>query len=585
MPDYARNNSRRGSNRSRSPSPSSRPDRGNPRAGRAAFEDGADQFAEGGNARRGRQVNQQWYKGSQSDKLRFMQEPRQHPDKYLIQPRQHQQPPRGYGRQPQDSYNNAAYDRPAGPPPSDGSRDAAGDDSSPLHIILVRGMKYTTDEDVFAKALNKLYLDDEKTDLGGATPDSLKRIMLIRERYTDESMGFGFAEYFDVKDAQLALKKSKLLSARGQLTISSTQVTLCFPHMGIFPQESFNGRELNNKFKFVFNGREHKYHDTRYYVSPLEVNTTPPQQMSKSQQDAANAERKSTSKTKKQDDGLLETNLKKRKAPGTAAPAIFGSWANKQAELRGERKTTTEASDATVQLATGVNAIEATTTTADQQTFAHEDARGIVCYLCLSQFQTKEGIHRHLCESTKHAENLENDEATSLAYERLKKKGIDPATTIAAPPLQSATDPRGDSTSSSRGYVDRAAIRREEEGKVGGGAAPKVGFSLKKRAAATTAAAVPSASALPASENKPTYGKGADMLAKHGWTAGHGLGLDGAGLEAPIAAGAYSLGVGLGHSGSKLGDAAEEAGKATEAERAGYAEAGKEKMRERYHGV
>ena len=76
--------------------------------------------------------------------------------------------------------------------------------------------------------------------------------------------------------------------------------------------------------------------------------------------------------------------------------------------------------------------------------------------------------------------------------------------------------------------------------------------------------------------------KGAGLLAKMGWTAGEGLGAEGSGRTNIIETVAYASGVGLGAEGGKIGDATEEAARATRNNYADFVSKAKDKARERY---
>ncbi|KAK4157016.1 hypothetical protein C8A00DRAFT_12098 [Chaetomidium leptoderma] len=76
--------------------------------------------------------------------------------------------------------------------------------------------------------------------------------------------------------------------------------------------------------------------------------------------------------------------------------------------------------------------------------------------------------------------------------------------------------------------------------------------------------------------------RGAGMLAKMGWTAGAGLGAEGAGRKDAISTEVYAPGVGLGAEGGKLGDASEEAARNTRGDFAGFVEKTKDRARERF---
>ncbi|KAK5164209.1 uncharacterized protein LTR77_009903 [Saxophila tyrrhenica] len=457
-----------------------------------------------------------------------------------------------YGHQQQDYRRGSPYDRPPTPPPVDGSKDVADDDSQPFMVILVRGMKNTTTEAVFAKGLEKLYHKSADAD-GGATPNSLKRVLLIRDRKTDASMGYGFAEYFETTDAKLAIEKARKLLHHGKLTIASTQIAVYFPHLGVFPPDSADGKpEFNEKFKFLWrSGAEHKYHNRNYYASIHDVNAISPHPSARPTTATSESEKGSTSKGKTK-------KKRKQKTSDIGQLPMFSLWNNRQAELRGEE----------------THAEPAPAPPPAVQTFCH----GLVCYLCFSKLNSAEHVNLHLRGSTKHAEGLENEKDVAKAYERLASMGIDPSSTIpsSALPPQPLQNPAAQPAAAEK-WVDRAAMRREQEAATSAAPAKIPSFSLKGKGSGARTATASTTSSAPAPE-KPTYGKAANMLAKHGWTEGQGLGAAGEGLAAPIEASAYSRGVGLGAEGGKVGDAAVEASK-------GYAEAARDKARARLQGM
>ena len=76
--------------------------------------------------------------------------------------------------------------------------------------------------------------------------------------------------------------------------------------------------------------------------------------------------------------------------------------------------------------------------------------------------------------------------------------------------------------------------------------------------------------------------KGASLLGKMGWSAGEGLGATGSGMTKPIATEMYVQGVGLGAEGGKVGDAVEEAERATRGGYGGFLERTREGAKERF---
>ena len=526
---------------------------------------------------------------SRADVLRYLQEHGRFPSRR----------PRPHPRYERERTYVIPYDVPPvpqGPPPNTGEKDVSTT-NAPSKYVLVRELKESTTEELFAKGLEKLYRGFDDT-LGGAAPQALRRVLLIRDRQTDQSMGFGFAEYHSAEDAQEAVNKAKQMGDK--LTISSKKFTIAFPHMGIFPHWDFGRHEYERKFLIEVTGSDklHKYHDQRYYPSELVVNERPLFDADEGQRHAGDAEKKT--KKKLQGTETLESKSKKRKAPG-AVPAILGYYQRKQAEARGEQETEDTATQQPAAPATGVNAMAPTgappaSSTADTgsseeqpQTFAHE-GEVIACYLCASQFNSKDGILRHLRESAMHAKYLADEKLIYRGYKRMEAKGIDKGSTIKLPPPVPESEPEKAEQVDGKGYRDRAAERRQEEASIGtvagasGVGQQKVGFSLKPKPNKPSTSAGKYASPC-SSDNeaakKAAYGKGLGMLQKAGWSEGQGLGAgSGTGIAAPIEQSLYTAGVGLGHEGSKQGDAMEEAARMTRGD--GFLEKTREQARRRW---
>lgn len=462
-------------------------------------------------------------------------------------------------------------------PPETGENDMSSDDS-PLTLVLVRGLNPRIDENVFAKGMEKFNkgFDDIP---GGAEEKSLRRVFLIKDRQSEHGMGYGFAEYRTVRDAQAVVRKEPDMKNAKKCTIGSHEITLGFPHRGVFPHADFGRPEYNEKYTFAMpnSERRHKYRDDRYYASEYMVNSDPPASLFTAAQNNSSSESKSVKTGEKRGMETLESKAKKVKSSATAAPAFLQHWQNKQAELRGEPDKT--APSEPKQPASGVNTIEAAApapeSVEEEQTFAYEgDIIG--CYLCGSTFTSKDSILKHLNQSNLHANNLKDESIRDRGYQRLKKKEIDPEKTIKlpkTPAAKQAAQPPGGSKDTTGEYRDRAAERRQEEIKSIG--FPLKGTNQKKKAGNASG---------PSSDNeapKPTYGKGMNMLQKGGWSEGEGLG-SGGGITAPIDQSLYASGVGLGHESSKKGDAVEEASRMTKNDRGEFLEKTKELARKRY---
>jgi hypothetical protein len=425
----------------------------------------------------------------------------------------------------------------------------------------------------------------------GSTPKSIRRVLTIRDRRTDQRMGFGFVQYHSVDDAIATIARAREMQRNGEtLTISSKEFSIQYAHLAVFPHWDFGRQERNTKYLFYVHEKMHKYHDDRYYPDELVVNETSPHEQQPQVKDASDSEKKS----KKASRDTLESTSKKRKAPG-AAPAYLDYFQKKQAELREEEANAApQESKHPKQPATGVNTISTADTamsdaptdteaTQDQQTFAHEGEERVACYLCNSAFNTREGVIRHIRESAMHAKYLLDPELIDRAYRRMKAKEVDPASTIRLSAAERVVKPVQEATQTQ--YRDRAAERRQEEAKAGG--VSKVGFSLKgkgSKSASGTSTGRNSDSETEKGPAQPTYGKGMGMLKKAGWSAGQGLGAEGTeGIAAPIETNVYAAGVGLGHEGSKRGDAAEEAARATSGN--GFLEMTRETARKRYEAM
>jgi RNA-binding protein 5/10 len=89
-------------------------------------------------------------------------------------------------------------------------------DSTPTQFILLRGLEPSVTEDLLAKGVAKLYKSYEPPNTQskkgnakvvsttsssqfGAQDDSLKRVFIVRDRTTDESWRYGFAEFHSVE--------------------------------------------------------------------------------------------------------------------------------------------------------------------------------------------------------------------------------------------------------------------------------------------------------------------------------------------------------------------------------------------------
>ena len=280
------------------------------------------------------------------------------------------------------------------------------------------------------------------------------------------------------------------------------------------------------------------YWDDEGYVTELTVSPGEPeasQEQSATGQESQGKSHKDTQKVKKRKaDPGTSTETKK------AVPSHLQFWSNRHAELHGIQKKDEETNTGQPVSDRGLSPSDAA---APSQSYA--DLNRNCCYLCMRQFKNSVEVNRHERLSQLHRTNLQNEELTTKAMGKLVKHGIQPPTAE---------------------YRDRARERRQA-------------FGSSKTSAKTKPTTAP-----PKEEEPPVQStsKGASLLSKMGWSAGSGLGAQGTGMTAPIATEVYAQGVGLGAQGSKIGDAAEEAGRNTRNRYDEFLEKTRQTARDRY---
>nr|OQO32335.1 hypothetical protein B0A51_00394 [Rachicladosporium sp. CCFEE 5018] len=502
-------------------------------------------------------------------------------------PRQQRTPPRSYRDYARDDYDKTVHAQHYVQEASQqyrGDKDI-GSDSQPMTFLLVRGLKPATSEAVFAKGLEKLYKTDDAPT--GALSNSLRSVMLVRDREGDgtKSLGFGFAWYHHVTDAVAALKRARELG--DEFTISSQVISVDMPHKGVFPRADSMKEASESQFAFTLpaTGEMHTYRDSRFYPTETVINVDAParpvEELAEPTGDVPKATTATVKKAKKRAlDDQSQPAAPKKVHMAPAMAALANRWTSRSADLHVEAEP--EARELSTEAAPAGATVQEQQTTASEvertQTFAYDNPPKSCCYLCNRMLGDSAKLRAHVEKSQLHATNLETEITVKDAYQRMEKAGVAPEATIVVPTSRppTATTPPDEATSQ---YVDRAALRRQEE-KARNAAAnydkPK-GFSLKGAKTATksddTTAAAP-------------LSKGLGMLQKHGYTAGQGLGAVGStGLAVPIATDLYAAGVGLGHAGGKVGDAVTEAERATKGDQAGYLDKMKEVSRARYEAL
>ena len=456
----------------------------------------------------------------------------------------------------------------------------ASPDSTASQFLLLRGLEPGVNEELLAKGVSKLYktkpnvssadgqaskktkITSTSTDASiGAKEESLRRVLLVRDRKSNESWRYGFAEFNTVEDAQAAVAKYK---ASDKFTISSKPVMISYIHAGVFvPVLHQYGPEFA---KFTFSPLSNSavnlmYWDEAAYVS--ELITAVVDQPSAIQKKESEHARLAAAAA---NEGLVtagkegEPKTKKRKVekdmPGSNKKVVaphLQFWTNRHAELHGLPPKGDEDNSGESSVSNTAKKIADTASDAPpSRSFA--DLNRKCCLLCSRQFKTEAEVNKHERMSQLHQDNMKKEDLVTKALAKLKKST--------------------DSASDGGAYRDRAKERRHA-------------FNQPKQPAAQHNRQ-PKASGAGSSrkeEDAPIPSKGAALLGKMGWTAGEGLGAQGTGMKDAIITELYAQGVGLGAQGSKVGNAAEEAQRQTKGSYADFLSKTKDKAKERFESM
>ncbi|OTB04010.1 hypothetical protein M426DRAFT_169597 [Hypoxylon sp. CI-4A] len=453
---------------------------------------------------------------------------------------------------------------------------------TPSQFVVIRDLPPSVTETVLGNEMKKLYLDrgDEpkqpssaanklkstapigNTSGLGAKSGSLVRVFVIRDKHSNISCNYGFAEFQTLDDARAAMAK---YAASPQFTVASKPATIAYIHSGVFIP--FLHPVLDEDRKFTFSATHNPSLRLVYWNPSVYAN-----ELTIFNEDLYEDKPRNTEKPKNDvDRSTTGKESRKRKAEKDLAPngkkviamaPQLQKWANKHAELHGPKDT--NKGDGSVDdkaPATGSNAIGPTDTSSLSTTtpaasitasVSYADLDQMCCLLCRRKFKSEPSLRRHEQSSDMHKANLVNEALIAKATKDLKALGKEPVSN----------------------YRDRAKERRMAHNQP---SKPKPHLPRKPsqpKKDSAPAAEVPSA--------KPAVSKGAGLLAKMGWSTGEGLGAEGGGRTHIIETTAYAPGVGLGAEGGKIGDAAEEATRATKNDYADFVSKAKDKARERY---
>lgn len=387
----------------------------------------------------------------------------------------------------------------------------------------------------------------------GAKDGSLRRVLLIRDRESNDSWRYGFAEFNSVEDAQAAMAKYQ---ASEKFTISSKPVSLSYIHAGVFvPVLHQSGKESAN---FTFSPLSNSavklmYWDEAAYASELvtaKANAPSVSKVRETEHAKLAAAAASEGLVGPSKEGEPRTKKRKTEKDQKVVAPHLKFWTNRHAEIHG-----ISAIDGNATSNATKNALKRKSEDAEEsprsQTFA--DLERKCCLLCSRQFKTEAEVNKHERISQLHRENMKDEALVKKVLAKMKQS------------LESGED---------SAYRDRAKERRQAFNQ------PKQPAAQHNRPKGGNAA--------PPKEDEveaPIPSKGASLLGKMGWTAGEGLGAQGTGRKDAIKTELYAQGVGLGAQGGKVGDAAEEAHRQMQGSYADFLNKTKDKAKERYHGL
>ncbi|KAJ8107682.1 hypothetical protein ONZ43_g6656 [Nemania bipapillata] len=429
---------------------------------------------------------------------------------------------------------------------------------TPSQFLVIRGLAPSANETILAAGVKKLYMSKEdepkqssatptklrstapigNTHGLGAKSGSLIRVFMVREKSSEISCNYGFAEFSTLDDARAAVAK---YNAYPQFTISSKPVTVAFIHSGVFIPYMHSVQEQDRKFTFAAThnptlrlgywnssvyASEHLTFDESLYEDK--------DQRSEHARQGSDVLAGKESKKRKADKDLTAPTGKKAIA---MAPQLQ-MWANKHAELHRSRES-----------------IGAIPPVDDSSSATGPSATGTIKTLDVPSpsvsFKNEPSLRRHEQMSDMHKANLDDGELIVKATQNLRALGKEPTSN----------------------YRDRAKERRLAHNQPN-----KPKLQLPRKNPPSNKVADSAKELLP----KPAISKGAGLLAKMGWSSGEGLGAEGSGRTDIIETMAYTPGVGLGAEGGKIGDAAQEAARATKNNYADFVSKAKDKARERY---
>lgn len=452
----------------------------------------------------------------------------------------------------------------------------ASPDNTPSQFLLLRGLEPSVTEELLVKGVSKLFKPSSNTSANqssnkkgakvasttgdtnlGAKEGTLRRVLLVKDRRTNESWRFGFAEFATVEDAMSALARYNSFE---KYTIASKPVLVSYVHSGVFvPVLDPTAVDARFIFSPLANpAMKIAYWDEEAYVAELRVSddeTETTNSKPKKEEVATEVKDIMKSKKRKAEPTAMDISTAKK-----AAPSYLQRWSNQHAELHGLEPKPLDIQSEKANTKSDSRASSETSPAPPTQSYA--DPNRHCCYLCSRQFKTAAEVNKHERLSNLHQTNLKNEELVMRARGKLEKHGIP----ITLQPQQPTTE-----------YRDRAKERRKAFGVVN-----KKGQQVHPQQSSK-----PDPTHDDDEPSAPTQSKGASLLGKMGYnpSSGLGLGASGTGRTGPIAQDVYVAGVGLGAAGGKVGDAVEEAERNTRGDYGGFLARTREGARERWESM
>jgi len=344
---------------------------------------------------------------------------------------------------------------------------------NPSQFVVIRDLEPSVTEELLAKGVMKLFREEApqpardpskpanklkstaptNSSVGlGATPGSLRRVFLIRDRRTNESWKYGFAEFATIDDARGAVAK---FNASPRFTIASKPVIVAFIHTGVFVPvlEPITEETANFSFAPIYNpSLRVKYWDDRAYPSSHIVSAGP--ELAPADADASGASDDKTGTAaqdaaakKKKDREALAAKIAAKKA--LVMGPQMQMWAKKAAEIhgapaKGTEEDTSESAPRHKPATTSVPATRSAKSTDPiapswrDQYVSYADWDAIECLLC-GKFSNEEWLIYHETHTHNH---YKDDETKSRAAALLAARSKEPRTVVRRTPRRKCDDPQ-----------------------------------------------------------------------------------------------------------------------------------------------